>query len=555
MRFARASGLDSLDGKSPIPPLHRIGFLYGTEAEVLLRYGSESPDWLQPLGAERSAVRGEVRLAIEHGMARTLADVLDRRMALLLFGDQGGVGGAQGGRNDRCGTPGVVRRPLQAGTRFIRGACQGARALGAGIPRRFPSPDGPTGILGMAALRALTLLPAWRSVRSPIEIHSQQTTSPNAHPGYPTRYRQQELPARSGRSCGRGVVRCSGGERSLRFWAHLAAERQLRCASSLDSKFQTKEASASGAVRSQGHDVGSPPRNGGVGMVFQDYALFPHLTVGQNVTFGLEGTPKAEREARAREVLGILDLRACHDRYPHELSGGQQQRVSLARALAPEPVVVLMDEPFSNLDAHLRNQVRDEVVGILRATGVTCILVSHDQRDALAISDRVAVMNQGRIEQIGSPREIYKHPESVFVATFVGRTNLLQGIVQNENGCVLTDFGSFCRVDRLGMPNGSEVMVAVRPDGFVACPESEGILHGRLLSTTYAGAHLEAEMAIPSAHGGERHLVVHLPPSRAYQVGERLSFRLLPEFASVVRNACTTLGFASPLAVGSETER
>lgn len=283
-------------------------------------------------------------------------------------------------------------------------------------------------------------------------------------------------------------------------------------------------------------------------MVFQDYALFPHLTVGENVMFGLDHLPRNHRRGRAREVLRILDLHPLFDRYPHELSGGQQQRVALARAIAPEPVLVLMDEPFSNLDAHLRDQVRDEVVGILRRAGVTCVLVSHDQRDALAVSDRVAVMNQGRVEQIGTPREIYKHPESVFVATFVGRTNLLQGVVQNEDGCVLTDFGSFCRVNRLGMPNGTHVMVSVRPDGFASCHEAEGVLHGTIQSATFTGSQVEAEIAIPSANGGIRKLVVHLPPSRSYHIGEELSFRLLPEFASVVRNACDTLGFSSPAA-------
>jgi iron(III) transport system ATP-binding protein len=287
-----------------------------------------------------------------------------------------------------------------------------------------------------------------------------------------------------------------------------------------------------------------PPEHRGVGMVFQDYALFPHLTVGDNVTFGLHRMKRSDRRARAEKVLKILDLPHVIDRYPHELSGGQQQRVALARALAPEPLVVLMDEPFSNLDAHLRNNVRDEVVSILRRSGITTILVSHDQRDALAIPDRVAVMNRGRLEQVGSPREIYKHPASIFVATFVGRTNLLAGTIHGVDGCVLTDFGSFCSVDRTGLAGGTPVVVSVRPDGFR--PDDPGTLRGTLISACYTGPNVEAEIAVPRAGGGERNLLVHLPPGRTWLPGEAIGLSLVPDFASVVRNACDTLGFQSP---------
>jgi iron(III) transport system ATP-binding protein len=303
-----------------------------------------------------------------------------------------------------------------------------------------------------------------------------------------------------------------------------------------------------GVIRIGGQEVAGPrawipPERRGVGMVFQDYALFPHLTVRQNILFGLDALPRSDRSGRVEEVLRALELRAYGDRFPHELSGGQQQRVALARALAPRPLVILMDEPFSNLDAHLREQVRDEVVSILRGAGMTSVFVSHDQRDALAISDRVVIMNQGRVEQIGTPREIYRHPESIFVATFVGRTNLLSGQIQSDDGCVLTDFGSFCRVDRLGMPLGSRVVVSVRPDGFL--PTEGGSLAGTVLSTTFTGAQVEAEVQVPSALGGDRRLLVHLPPSAGFAPGDAVRLRLDPEYASVVRNSCQTMESAA----------
>lgn len=306
------------------------------------------------------------------------------------------------------------------------------------------------------------------------------------------------------------------------------------------------EAPDAGLVRIRGNAVAGgghwvPPERRGVGMVFQDYALFPHLTVEQNVAFGLTALPRPARLARARDVLAALGLPHHASRYPHELSGGQRQRVALARAIAPEPVVVLLDEPFSNLDAHMRDSVRDEVVGILRRSGITCVFVSHDQRDALAISDRVAVMNRGRIEQVGTPHEIYKHPESVFVATFVGRTNLLQGRIKGPEGCVLTDFGSFCRIDRLGLPDGTSVMVAVRPEGFE--PSEQGALPGTVVGTTYTGSIVEARVSVPTAQGGARMLSVHLPANRPYTVGDAVRLAVVPDYASIVRNACDILDF------------
>jgi iron(III) transport system ATP-binding protein len=205
-----------------------------------------------------------------------------------------------------------------------------------------------------------------------------------------------------------------------------------------------------------GNGVFVPPENRRVGMVFQEYALFPHLTVFDNVVFGLSGSA-ADKAARAKEMLTLVGLEDTAKRFPHELSGGQQQRIALARALAPRPQIVLLDEPFSNLDASLRAQVRREVRAILKSTGTTCIFVTHDQREAFTLSDEVAILLNGTMAQLGTPRMVYTQPATREVAAFVGETNLLPG---EANGAMVTcilgtlplDIHTFGKVDVLIRP-------------------------------------------------------------------------------------------------------
>jgi iron(III) transport system ATP-binding protein len=173
------------------------------------------------------------------------------------------------------------------------------------------------------------------------------------------------------------------------------------------------------------------PEHRRVGLVFQDHALFPHLSVGRNVAFGLNHLPRAERRPRVDEVLDLVRLRHLADRYPHELSGGEQQRVALARALAPRPAVVLLDEPFSSLDESLRAQVRADTVAVLRETGTTGMLVTHDQTEGLSVGDRVVVMHNGRIEQADTPEKVFEHPASRFVASFMGDADFLPAHVHD----------------------------------------------------------------------------------------------------------------------------
>jgi putative spermidine/putrescine transport system ATP-binding protein len=192
----------------------------------------------------------------------------------------------------------------------------------------------------------------------------------------------------------------------------------------------------SGAITLEGNDlIAIKPAQRGLGIVFQSYALFPHMTVAENVAFGLEmqGVARAERERRVKQTLALVGLAAFADRFPRRMSGGQQQRVALARALVIQPRILLLDEPLSNLDAKLREDMQIELRQIQRTLGTTTILVTHDQSEAMALSDRIAVMNQGRVEQIARPHDAYERPATPFVASFLGRTNVLAARVDGEN--------------------------------------------------------------------------------------------------------------------------
>lgn len=212
----------------------------------------------------------------------------------------------------------------------------------------------------------------------------------------------------------------------------------------------------SGSVAGKYHWI--KPEKRRLGFVFQDYALFPHLTVLQNVMFGLHTLPKRQRLGRAKDVIDLVGLNIFSKRYPHQLSGGQQQRVALARALAPKPTVMLLDEPFSNLDAALRESTRDEVRRILKRSQTTAILVTHDQEEAMTFADRLVVMRQGHLEQLGRPEDVYLKPRTAFVANFLGHTNILRARAEGQRA------DSALGELHLTKPAKGSVMLSLRPE-------------------------------------------------------------------------------------------
>ncbi|GGD11366.1 ABC transporter ATP-binding protein [Aureimonas glaciei] len=251
------------------------------------------------------------------------------------------------------------------------------------------------------------------------------------------------------------------------------------------------ETPSSGAIVIDGQDVTNlPPNRRRIGMVFQAYALFPNMSVFDNVAFGLKiaGMAKAEIGARVTEMLKLIGLGHLADRYPYQMSGGQQQRVALARALAPKPQVLLLDEPLSALDAKIRTSLREEIRQIQQQLGITTIFVTHDQEEALSISDRIVVMNGGRAEQVGTPFEIYNRPATRFVASFIGTLSLLEGEAMGD-GQMDVAGQKIAVTDLRGAP-GTPVTLALRPEALSLVPSAEraNTLQGEIEAVQFLGS-------------------------------------------------------------------
>ncbi len=264
----------------------------------------------------------------------------------------------------------------------------------------------------------------------------------------------------------------------------------------------------SGRILLEGSDITSvAPQRRGFGMVFQHYALFPHLSVGGNIAFGLEGskTPRPETELRVEKALELVRLPGIEDRSISSLSGGQQQRVALARALAPEPIVLLLDEPLSNLDATLRESTRRELRNLVKEIGITTIYVTHDQEEAFDLSDRIAVMHAGRLDQVGPAEQLYRRPATEFVATFLGRAGQIQGVIESIDSeavrCVVAAGVTWTalRTPVGGLEVGARTRIFARPEA-VRFSSSEEALRGEVVERRFAGSVFVYKVAV---EGGE----------------------------------------------------
>ncbi|AJY75355.1 ABC transporter ATP-binding protein [Paenibacillus beijingensis] len=281
------------------------------------------------------------------------------------------------------------------------------------------------------------------------------------------------------------------------------------------------------------------PGKRNIGMVFQNYAIFPHLNVSQNVEFGLQNRKmeKSERIRRVNEILKVVQIEQYRDRMPKNLSGGQQQRVALARAIVIRPDVLLMDEPLSNLDAQLRVDMREAIKEVQREVGITTVYVTHDQEEAMAVSDRIAVMKSGVIQHVGTPREIYQRPANLFVATFIGRTNIMDGVLSaDEDGTAdLRIGGSYSeRIPGLKLDEArgasQHVKLSVRPEEFVLSDDGHG-LAGRIVSSVFLG--LNTHLNVELENGQQVEIIQPSAGSNGMEPGETVRLKVVPHKINV----------------------
>jgi spermidine/putrescine transport system ATP-binding protein len=298
-----------------------------------------------------------------------------------------------------------------------------------------------------------------------------------------------------------------------------------------------------GEILLYGQDIAPlPPYKRPVNTVFQNYALFPHMTVAQNIGFGLEmlGKPKADIATRVAEMLKLVRMEELAGRKTSQISGGQQQRVALARALAPQPKVLLLDEPLSALDYKLRKDMQIELKRLQLETGITFIFVTHDQEEALTMSDRIAVMSKGKILQVGSPRDIYDRPSERFVANFIGETNFMEGeVVSATATAAKVRLSSGVVVDAslpAGLTPSGKMTVVVRPEQARLTSEAEGLLKGTLETVVYFGTDTHYHVRLDQ--GAE--FTVRQQNTRSgmvtHQEGERVGVALAPDAAQVLRD-------------------
>jgi iron(III) transport system ATP-binding protein len=293
----------------------------------------------------------------------------------------------------------------------------------------------------------------------------------------------------------------------------------------------------SGSIELSGEVIATPdssvvPEKRNIGMVFQDYALFPHLTIAKNVAFGLQKTSRkrfapVQIKALMQESIDRVGLSGLESRYPHELSGGQQQRVALARALAPQPAMILLDEPLSNLDIQVRLRLRQEIRSILKSAGTSAIFVTHDQEEAMSMCDRIAVMNQGRLEQVGTPESIYQAPSSRFVADFVTQANFIEATFRS--GIWQTEIGDFPAVENLANPGiKSKVELMIRQEDVkLRLDDRSSIL---ICDRQFLGREYCYGLMLRSGHK----FLVNCPISEKYELGMKVAIEVQKETIRII---------------------